>query len=281
MVSHLLDVNALIALLRKDHQFHDTMTGCFSRQARAGWATCAITQSEFVRVMSQPALAKHGHTLAELADLLTHNTARPSHRLLALDFDFTEVLTCCIGGVVGHRQVTDGYLPTAAVRAGMKLLTFDQGIAQLLATDAEALIVALVLRRGRLDGDEVGAADAVVLPHDQGHHLRTQGTRRAGGGRGARGRKRRARLDRALQRSWPYPDRGAFLNSTRRLPFAPTRNAMSFPRSSVRRRSEEWPTTRQGRASWQPSHFQIVLQAHHVQRQRTEKSLRCCQARPR
>ena len=44
--------------------------------------------------MSQPALAKHGHTLAELADLLTHNAARPSHRLLALDFDFTKVLTC-------------------------------------------------------------------------------------------------------------------------------------------------------------------------------------------
>ena len=94
MASHLLDVNALIALRWQDHQFHDTMNGCFSRHARAGWATCEITQSEFVRAMSQPALDKHGHPLAELADLLTYNAARPSHRLLARDFDFTEVLTC-------------------------------------------------------------------------------------------------------------------------------------------------------------------------------------------
>lgn len=68
---------------------------------------------------------------------LLRNTTHPQHRLLALDFGFAEVLGSCTGGVVGHRQVTDTILLTAANRSGVKLLTFDAGIRQLLATDAE------------------------------------------------------------------------------------------------------------------------------------------------
>ena len=47
--------------------------------------------------------------------------------------------------MVGHRQVTNVYLITAAVRAGMKLLTVDRDIAQLLANDAECQRPVLVL----------------------------------------------------------------------------------------------------------------------------------------
>ena len=137
MASHLLDVNALIALLWADHQFHDTMAHWFARQARHGWSTCAITESGFIRVMSQPALAQHGRTLAELADLLADNTVQRSHSRLPLDFGFADVMSCCTGGVVGHRQITDAYLLTAAMRAGMKLLTFDSGLGTLLASSAE------------------------------------------------------------------------------------------------------------------------------------------------
>jgi toxin-antitoxin system PIN domain toxin len=137
VASHLLDLNALIALIWEDHQFHDSMDAWFTRHAKAGWATCAITQSGFVRVMSRPALAQSNRTVADLAEALGQNLAHPAHRLLPLDFGFAEVLARCSGGVVGHRQVTDAYLLTAALRAGMKLLTFDSGVAALLATDAE------------------------------------------------------------------------------------------------------------------------------------------------
>lgn len=137
MASHLLDVNALIALIWEDHQFHETMAAWFARHAKRGWATCAITQSGFIRVMNQPAPAKPGRTVAELAEALKQNLAHPGHELLALDFDFAEVQARCSGGVVGHRQVTDAYLLTAAMRAGMKLLTFDSGVDTLLASDAE------------------------------------------------------------------------------------------------------------------------------------------------
>ena len=137
MSPHLLDVNALIALLWEEHQFHDTMSGWFARHGRHGWATCAITQAGFIRVMNQPALAPQGLTVGELAEVLANSLAHPAHRLLPLEFAFADVLACCSGGVVGHRQVTDAYLLTAAIRADMKLLTFDSGVRSLLASDAE------------------------------------------------------------------------------------------------------------------------------------------------
>jgi hypothetical protein len=143
---HLLDVNALIALIWEDHQFHETMAAWFARHAKRGWATCAITQAGFIRVMNQPALAKPGHTVAELAEALKQNLAHPAHRLLPLDFGFDVVLARCTGGVVGHRQVTDAYLLAAAVRGGMKLLTFDSGVGALLASDAERAAHVEVLR---------------------------------------------------------------------------------------------------------------------------------------
>ena len=39
--------------------------------------------------------------------------------------------------VVGHLRVTDAYLLTAALRAGMKLLTFDSSLDTPLASGAE------------------------------------------------------------------------------------------------------------------------------------------------
>ena len=90
-----------------------------------------------MRVLSQPAVGAGTATVAELVQGLERNLAHPAHRLLPLDFGFVEVLARCSGGVVGHRQVTDAYLLTAAMRAGMKLLTFDSGLGSLLASDAE------------------------------------------------------------------------------------------------------------------------------------------------
>lgn len=137
MALHLLDVNALIALGWDAHQHHDTMVAWFNRHAKQGWATCAMTQSGFVRVLSQPAVARRTQSVADLAASLLRNLAHPTHRLLALDFNFDEVMARCSGGVVGHRQITDAYLLTAAMRAGMKLLTFDSDLSSLLASSAE------------------------------------------------------------------------------------------------------------------------------------------------
>jgi uncharacterized protein len=137
VAQHLLDVNALIALGWSAHVHHDTMVAWFNRHAKDGWATCAFSQAGFVRVLSQPAVSGAASTVTELTQALEQNLAHPAHHLLALDFGFAEVLARCSGGVVGHRQVTDAYLLTTAICAGMKLLTFDRGVGALLASDVE------------------------------------------------------------------------------------------------------------------------------------------------
>ncbi len=146
MALHLLDVNALIALGWSHHQHHATMLGWFKRNAAGGWATCAISQAGFVRVLSQPAVSKATFSILEWSDSLAMILSHPAHRLVPLDFAFAAVLACCTGGVVGHRQITDAYLLTAAMRAGMKLLTFDSGLGTLLASAAERSAHIEVLR---------------------------------------------------------------------------------------------------------------------------------------
>jgi uncharacterized protein len=136
-MSHLLDANALIALGWPTHEHHPRMMKWFSQHGRAGWASTAFTQSAFVRIVTQPAFSGRAIAVGDVAELLLRNTAHPKHRLLALDFGFADVWAACTGGILGHRQITDAWLLTAAIRNRMKLLTFDSGIEQLLANAQE------------------------------------------------------------------------------------------------------------------------------------------------
>lgn len=136
-MSHLLDANALIALGWPTHEHHPRMIRWFRQHARAGWATTALTQSAFVRILSQPAFSGRSIAVSEVAELLLRNTGHARHRLIPLDFGFADVWAACSGGILGHRQITDAWLLTAAVRNGMKLLTFDAGISHLLASAQE------------------------------------------------------------------------------------------------------------------------------------------------
>lgn len=147
--AHLLDVNVLIALAWPRHEHHASAQRWFARHARHGWGSCAMTQSAFVRITSQPGFGGQSKSMAESAGVLRGILARPAHAYVPLDFSFDEVLDRCTGGVVGHRQVTDAYLLTAAMRAGMKLLTFDSGIGALLASDTERSAHIALLRQER------------------------------------------------------------------------------------------------------------------------------------
>lgn len=133
----LLDANALIALGWQAHEHHGHMVDWFKGHAADGWATTVLTQSAFVRIVSQPAFSGRVIGVAQVAELLLRNTAHPRHRLLAMDFGFEQVLGCCTGGLYGHRQISDAYLLTAACRHGARLVTFDAGLTRLLATEPE------------------------------------------------------------------------------------------------------------------------------------------------
>lgn len=144
-MSVLLDANALIALLWPPHEHHDAMRHWFRHHAAKGWATTALTQGAFVRIVSQPAFAGRSIPINETAGLLLRNLAHPQHGLLPLDFGFDAVIDACSGGLLGHRQITDAWLLTAAIRHNAQLLTFDAGLPQLLADPTERSRHILVL----------------------------------------------------------------------------------------------------------------------------------------
>lgn len=133
----LLDVNVLLALGWPSHVHHARVHAWMTRHASAGWCTCAITQGAFVRISCQPAFSPYGLSVEEAWATLEGNLAHPGHRLLSMDASFGEALNVCTGGVIGHRQITDALLLTTAARAGARLLTFDGGVRQLLATEDE------------------------------------------------------------------------------------------------------------------------------------------------
>ena len=133
----LLDVNALVALCWSSHEHHASALGWFKEYAKQGWATCAFTQAAFVRVILQPAFSGEPLQANQVIELLAGTTGHPKHRYCEMDFDMRRVQEACTGGLLGHRQITDAWLLTTAIRHEARLVTFDQGIASLLATQAE------------------------------------------------------------------------------------------------------------------------------------------------
>jgi hypothetical protein len=50
----LLDINVLLALAWSHHVHHDAAHGWFARETAAGWATCLLTQTGFLRLSLNP-----------------------------------------------------------------------------------------------------------------------------------------------------------------------------------------------------------------------------------
>jgi len=132
VTAFLLDANALIALAWPTHSAHERVQQWFSRKARQGWATCPFTECAFVRIVSNPAFSPNFLTLPEAIRLLTLNVNHPTHRFWADDLPVEDALRHFHGRLVGHNQVTDGYLLGLAMHKNGRLATLDESLAILL-----------------------------------------------------------------------------------------------------------------------------------------------------
>ena len=132
MTAFLLDANVLIALAWPTHSAHERVQRWFSRNARQGWATCPFTECAFVRIVSNPAFSPEFLTLPEAIRLLTLNVNHPAHRFWADDLPLENAVRQFRGRLVGHNQITDGYLLGLAMHKKAKLATLDESLATLL-----------------------------------------------------------------------------------------------------------------------------------------------------
>jgi uncharacterized protein len=133
----LLDVNLLVALAWPNHVHHRAALHWFKRHQEAGWATCPLTQSGFVRVSSNPQAVSDARSPAEAVLLLRRIVALPGHEFwhddvsLASEWFLEEVR------LVGYRQVTDAHLLRLAAQRGGRLATLDGKIRHLLPPGRE------------------------------------------------------------------------------------------------------------------------------------------------
>ena len=122
MSTFLADGNVLIALTVADHVHHDAAVDWFD-STDASLATCPITEGTLIRF-----LLREGQTADEAISVLEAFRAQPWHRFWpdALAYERAQ-----LGGVLGHRQVTDAYLVALAAEHAERLVTFDRGLSAL------------------------------------------------------------------------------------------------------------------------------------------------------
>ncbi|MFY9919019.1 MAG: TA system VapC family ribonuclease toxin [Mycobacterium sp.] len=128
----LLDANVLIALVVTEHVHHDVAAEWLSASDE-GFATCPITQGSLVRF-----LLRAGQSAAAARDVVKGIENVTRHEFWSARVSFADVE---VGGVVGHRQVTDAYLAQLARSYDGKLATLDGGLAH-LHSDVTVLISA-------------------------------------------------------------------------------------------------------------------------------------------
>ena len=116
----LLDGNVLVALAVADHLHHPAAARWFADEGDR-FATTPITQGTLLRL-----LIRNGVAASVALAVLDGFTRHERHEFWADDRGYDAM---ALRGVIGHRQVTDGYLATQARGRGGALATFDEGLA--------------------------------------------------------------------------------------------------------------------------------------------------------
>jgi hypothetical protein len=128
----LLDVNILIAMAWPAHEGHERVQQWLVRHAGEGWATCAFTQSAFVRILANPAFSPNALTPADALRLLQANLDHPAHRFWEEDIGLVKAVEPFGERLIGHRQVSDAYLLGLVIHKKGRLATMDRAVLALL-----------------------------------------------------------------------------------------------------------------------------------------------------
>jgi toxin-antitoxin system PIN domain toxin len=123
----LLDVNVLLALLDADHVDHAQARSWLAAGIAHGWASCAITQNGFVRIVSQPRYPSPV-PVAAAVERLGRATRTEHHEFWKCDLSLPDATVFDPSRLHGPRQVTDAYLLALAVAHDGRLVTFDRTV---------------------------------------------------------------------------------------------------------------------------------------------------------
>jgi uncharacterized protein len=123
----LLDINVLLALLDSDHVDHGRALDWLEAEIGGGWASCAITQNGFVRVISQPQYPSPVSP-GVAVELLERACSTDHHVFWPCDVSLLDARVVDRARLHGPRQVTDAYLLALAISREGRLVTFDRSL---------------------------------------------------------------------------------------------------------------------------------------------------------
>lgn len=124
----LLDINVLLALLDRDHVDHARAWQWLDAEIGNGWASCAITQNGFVRIVSQP---RYPNPVSpkEALDRLADACGTIHHQYWTCGVSVLDGSVVDRTRLHGPRQVTDAYLLALATNQEGRFVTLDQSVA--------------------------------------------------------------------------------------------------------------------------------------------------------
>lgn len=123
----LLDINVLLALLDADHVDHRRAQRWIAAEIHHGWASCAITQDGFVRIISQPRYPSPV-PVAEAVERLASATRSEHHEFWSCNLSALDPAHVDRTRLHGPRQVADAYLLALATAHGGRFITFDRAV---------------------------------------------------------------------------------------------------------------------------------------------------------
>ena len=142
----LLDVNVLVALFNPDHVHHEAAHDWFAGSRGNGWATCAVTETGLLRILSNPTYWSEFERTATLVKRLRQFCGSGNHRFWEQTVSLRDRKLFDLAHLSGHRHITDVYLLGLAQRMGGQLATFDRTIpvkAVIGATSDSLAVIAL------------------------------------------------------------------------------------------------------------------------------------------
>lgn len=143
-MTHLLDINVLVALFDAAHGHHEAAHRWFAQVGSVAWATCPITENGVVRVLSNPAYPTVSASPSEVVERLRVFCAQPGHAFWSDTVSLTDAALFDTSRLRGHQQITDLYLAGVAARYGGRLATFDSAIPTAALVNSPADIVVLI-----------------------------------------------------------------------------------------------------------------------------------------
>jgi toxin-antitoxin system PIN domain toxin len=107
---------------------HEAAHVWFEANRESRWATCALTENAFVRVLSNPAYPGRSTTVEDAVSRLRSFCSAQAHVFWPDSVSLVDRRRFRWNHVQGHRQITDVYLLALVVSNQGRLATFDSTI---------------------------------------------------------------------------------------------------------------------------------------------------------